>query len=197
MAVPSTPTPSFTLIPKRLSMVAQLESPSVVVSAEPTHLPTVDGILQVITSPHRRFFANVIAQTIQLAAQGSSSLVVQFLKGGIQMGVPSPIRLCQNLTWYRCDLPRCVDTPEVDPDDLAAITDLWRFTQAQVLADRYSLVVLDELSLAISLGFIAESEVLALLAKRPRRLDMILTGPQMPTAILEQADQITELRRCL
>jgi cob(I)alamin adenosyltransferase len=64
-----------------------------------------------------------------------------------------------------------------------------------VFEGKYSLVVLDELSLAIKFGLIPESEVLAMLEKRPTHIDIILTGPEMPQAILDVADQITEIRR--
>jgi cob(I)alamin adenosyltransferase len=60
---------------------------------------------------------------------------------------------------------------------------------------KYSLVVLDELSLAIQFGLISEAEVLHFLKHRPSQVDVILTGPEMPSAILDVADQITELRR--
>jgi cob(I)alamin adenosyltransferase len=64
-----------------------------------------------------------------------------------------------------------------------------------VARNQYCLVVLDELSLAINLGLIPEAEVLDFLQNRPAQVDVILTGPEMPQAILDIADQITELRR--
>jgi cob(I)alamin adenosyltransferase len=66
---------------------------------------------------------------------------------------------------------------------------------AVVLTGKYSLVVLDELSLAIHFGLIPLSEVLIFLEKRPTYVDIIFTGPQMPQAILDVADQITEIRQ--
>ena len=60
---------------------------------------------------------------------------------------------------------------------------------------RYSLVVLDELSLALRLGLLAESEVLHFLAQRPPQVDVVLTGPDMPESLLAIADQVTEFRR--
>ncbi|GAC1448188.1 MAG: hypothetical protein NVS2B14_18180 [Chamaesiphon sp.] len=72
---------------------------------------------------------------------------------------------------------------------------LWQHTQKVVFDGQYSLVVLDELSLAINFGLIAEEEVLAFLKKRPAHVDIILTGPEMPQALLDIADQITEIRR--
>jgi cob(I)alamin adenosyltransferase len=49
--------------------------------------------------------------------------------------------------------------------------------------------------LAINFGLIPQEEVLSFLQKRPSHVDIILTGPKMPQAILEVADQITEIRR--
>jgi len=57
--------------------------------------------------------------------------------------------------------------------------------------------VLDELGLAVELGYLQEAEVLAALEQRPSHLDVILTGPSMPSALLAMADQVTQLRRGL
>jgi cob(I)alamin adenosyltransferase len=105
------------------------------------------------------------------------------------------MHLGQNLDWLRCNLPRCVDTPHLEAEEMQALLDLWQHTRQVVLQGKYSLVVLDELSLAIHFGLIPEAEVLALLDQRPRHIDIILTGPEMPQTILDVADQITELRR--
>jgi cob(I)alamin adenosyltransferase len=64
-----------------------------------------------------------------------------------------------------------------------------------VMAGRYGLVVLDELSVAVRLGLIEEGEVLELLRLRPQHIDVVLTGPEMPESVRAIADQITELRR--
>ena len=155
----------------------------------------IEGLVQVFTCSHRSFFTSVMAQALRIAGQGTSVLVVQFLKGGIGQGYEHPVRLGQNLDWVRCDLPRCIDTPHLDDTEMRSLLDLWHHTQAVVMQGKYDLVVLDELSLAINFGLIPETEVLAFLQKRPSYVDVILTGPEMPEAILDVADQITELRR--
>lgn len=172
-------------------MVSQLETPAL----KRQLLPTVEGLVQVFTGPHRSFFTDVMAQALRIAGQGMPVLVVQFLKGGIGQGWERPVQLGQYLDWIRCDLPRCIDTPHLDEAEVISLKQLWTWTQKMVIAEKYSLAVLDELSLAIQLGLIREDEVLALLEKRPPNLDIVLTGPQMPQAILEVADQITEIRR--
>jgi cob(I)alamin adenosyltransferase len=99
------------------------------------------------------------------------------------------------LDWLRCNLPRCIDTPHLDESEKKALQELWTHTQEVILGGQYSLVVLDELSLAIDFGLIPEAEVIALIEKRPIHVDIILTGPNMPSAILDLADQVTDIRR--
>ncbi|MFB2977650.1 P-loop NTPase family protein [Microseira sp. BLCC-F43] len=173
-------------------MVAQLETSTL--SSEHRFPHTVEGLLQVFTSSHRSFFTNVMAQALVIASQGTPVLVVQFLKGGIRQGQDRPVKLVQQLDWIRCDLPRCIDTPQLDETEMRSLQQLWQYTQQVVFEGKYSLVVLDELSLAINLGLIPEDEVLAFLEKRPPHVDVILTGPEMPKAIVDLADQITEIR---
>ncbi len=174
-------------------MVAQLQTPKLNL----THsLPyTVEGLVQVFTAPHRCFFTSVMAQALRIAGQGNPVLAVQFLKGGINQGHQHPVRLGQNLDWVRCDLSRCIDKADLDELEVRSIEQLWQYVQNTVRESSYALVILDELSLAVNLGLIPESEVLALIDSKPHHLDIILTGPSMPPAILEVADQVTEIRR--
>jgi len=174
-------------------MVAQLQTPSLNVPSDLIY--TVPGLVQVFTSSQRSFFTDVMAQAFRIAGQGTSVLIVQFLKGGINQGHDQPMQLGQNLNWVRCGLPGCIDTSDIDESQKNSLLDLWRYTQGVVAEGKYELVVLDELSLAINFGLIPKTEVLDFLQKRPRHLDVILTGPNMPEEILEMADQITEIRR--
>ncbi|NET00028.1 MAG: P-loop NTPase family protein [Sphaerospermopsis sp. SIO1G2] len=174
-------------------MVAQLETPSI---NSRLNLPySVAGLVQVFTSPNRNFFTSVMAQALRIAGQGTPVLIVQFLKGGIRQGYDKPICMSQNLDWLRCDLPRCVDTPHLEEAEDQALQDLWQYTKQVVAEEKYSLILLDELSLAINFGFIPETEVLEFIDKRPPQIDMIFTGSEMPSSILDVADQITEIRR--
>jgi cob(I)alamin adenosyltransferase len=174
-------------------MVSQLEAP---IRDSNHSLPySIEGLIQVFTCPNRSFFTGVMAQALRIAGQGTPVLIVQFLKGGIHQGHQHPMQLGQHLDWVRCSLQRCVNTPDLEPAEAAALRELWDYTRTVVAEGKYSLVVLDELSLAIRFGLISEAEVLHFLKHRPGQVDVILTGPEMPPSILDVADQITELRR--
>lgn len=174
-------------------MVSQLEAPT---RSSNHSLPyAIEGLVQVFTCPHRSFFTSVMAQALRIAGQGTPALVVQFLKGGIGQGYQHPMQLAQHLDWIRCNLSRCIDRADLAEAEQLALQELWQHTQEVVAQSKYALVVLDELSLAINFGLISEAEVLSFIKQRPSQVDLILTGPEMPQAILDVADQITELRR--
>ncbi len=162
-----------------------------------SHSPLpIAGQVQVFTCTHRNFFTAVMAQALRDAGQGTSVLVVQFCKGGIGQGPEHPVQLGQHLNWVRCRLPEAVNGFPPSAIAREAILELWTFTQDQVRLGTYGQVILDELSLAIAYGIVPVDEVLRVLKQRPQSTDVILTGPQMPAALLQAADQVTELRNC-
>ena len=75
------------------------------------------------------------------------------------------------------------------------MTEVWAYSRTCLLEGSVDLMVLDELGLAIELGYLAADEVTATLERRPAQLDVILTGPSMPAALMAMADQVTQLRR--
>jgi cob(I)alamin adenosyltransferase len=161
-------------------------------------LHTIEGTVQVFTSPHRTFFTKVMVQAMRQAGQGDSVLIVQFLKGGIRQGSERPMQFGQTLDWIRADLSRCLHTADqVTAAEQQTITQLWAEVQALAVSGQYALVVLDELSLAIQFGLISEASALTFLTTRPAQVDVILTGPEMPETLLAIADQVTEFRRHL
>ncbi|TVQ10887.1 MAG: P-loop NTPase family protein [Leptolyngbya sp. DLM2.Bin27] len=158
-------------------------------------LQTVEGTVQVFTAVHRNFFTNVMVQALRIADQGKAVLIVQFLKGGIHQGANQPMQFGQNLDWIRCDMAHCIHNSEVSASQQQAVKDLWVHTQSVIAKGRYGLVVLDELSLAVNYGLIPTQAVVDFLQQRPPQVDVILTGPDMPEALLTVADQVTEFRR--
>ncbi len=121
-------------------------------------------------------------------------MIAHFLKGGIHQGPDHPIHFGQHLAWLRCNVHRCITTADLESHELSALQDLWHHTQMLVDKGQYSLVILDELSVAIELGLIPLDEVLHFLKTRPSHVDVTLSGPHMPAIFMDMVDQVTELR---
>jgi cob(I)alamin adenosyltransferase len=159
-------------------------------------VPQPEGLLQVHTAPFRGSVSSVLSQALRSAGLGSRVLVSQFLKGGVEQGLAGSLRLCGRLQWLRPATPHCLDGPSGEAEDaLEAVREVWDYSRERLLAGDLDLLVLDELGLAIALGYLPADEVIATLERRPAHLDVILTGPSMPASLMGMADQVTQLRR--
>ena len=56
------------------------------------------------------------------------------------------------------------------------------------------LVLLDELNIALSYGYLDVAQVIAELARRPPMQHVVITGRGAPRALIEAADTVSELR---
>jgi cob(I)alamin adenosyltransferase len=182
-------------------MVAQIKSVKTTKLNSPDAKMTLPvtpsrGLMQVVTSPTRGFYADIMAQALRVAGQGKPTLVVQFFQGGIRQGPHYPRRLVQNLDWLRCDLERHIDpqSPDLTEAETQAVLELWQHTKDAIAMGHYDMFVLDELSLAIKLDLIKEIEVLKVLQSRPHQVEVILTGTNMPASLIECADLVTQRR---
>lgn len=187
-------------------------------------VPRPEGLLQIHTAPFRGSFAAVFSQALRTAGLGSRVLISQFLKGGVEQGLEGSLWLCGRLQWLRPDTLACLTEPalplpssrDADPpaanatssatadddgearealDPRLAVREVWDYSRRQLLEGSVDLLVLDELGLAVELGYLPAAEVTATLEQRPAHLDVILTGPAMPPALMAMADQVTQLLR--
>lgn len=166
-------------------------------------VPQPEGLLQVHTAPFRGSVAAVFSQALRSAGLGSQVLVSQFLKGGVEQGLAGSLQLCGRLQWLRPATPLCIEEPLASASDpvaaglaQAAVLEVWHYSRQRLVEGSVDLMVLDELGLAVELGYLPGEEVIAALELRPPHLDVILTGPAMPAALMAMADQVTQLRRC-
>jgi cob(I)alamin adenosyltransferase len=185
-------------------------------------VPRPEGLLQIHTAPFRGSFAAVFSQALRTAGLGSRVLISQLLKGGVDQGLEGSLWLCGRLQWLRPATLACladpaaplpssgeatrptpdeplggVEAPTVNEalDPRLAVREVWDYSRRQLLEGSVDLLVLDELGLAVELGYLPAAEVTTTLERRPAHLDVILTGPAMPPALMAMADQVTQLLR--
>jgi cob(I)alamin adenosyltransferase len=130
---------------------------------------------------------------LRASGHGLKTAVVQFIKGNWNYGEVRALEDCPNIeitrigsgfTWLAED--------PAEPRRLAR--EAWKVAKEYALSDRYDLLVLDELNCAIAEGYVTEDEVLAMLAEKPKRLSVVITGRGASTGLIETADTVTEMR---
>jgi cob(I)alamin adenosyltransferase len=158
-----------------------------------TYAPTFHDQIRLIDTPADRFCTEIVADALKLAGTGKRVLIVQLLKGGIRQGHDQVVNLAQNLDWIRCNLIRniafteCGLCPIADLNDLELhnFQQLWKHVRNVAKLGEYSLLILDDLSLAIELGLISVEAATDFLTTIPADLEILLTGTNSHPAILE------------
>tara|TARA_B100000700_G_scaffold236676_1_gene262593 strand:- start:6 stop:602 length:597 start_codon:yes stop_codon:yes gene_type:complete len=170
-------------------------------NSKPLQLVKTQGELQIHTSPFRGSFSVVLSEALRSAGLGSKVLISQFLRGGVNQGPSGAINLCGRLEWLRPAIETCLpgEFPEENlpfkrKSEEKAIKELWEFCKKRIVEKKLDKIVLDEIGMAIRLGFIEENALISMINNRPSSTDIILTGQSIPSKIIEMADQITELR---
>ena len=163
----------------------------------PLHLVAPEGQLQVHTASFRGSFSGVLSQALRTAGLGSHVLIAQFLKGGVGQGPQSSLTLCDRLRWLRPSVTECLSDAADSRDDEVkeAVQAVWQVCKTHLLEGTLDQLVLDEIGLAIELGYLNHEDVFSVLEQRPSAMDVIVTGPAIPAEMMEMADQVTELRR--
>ena len=167
----------------------------------PLHLVAPQGQLQIHTASFRGSFSIVFSEALRTAGLGSKVLIAQFLKGGVLQGTSKGINLCGTLDWIRADIDCCISSNNKDQfaklhqvDIKNSIEEVWNYCKNKLEKKEVDRLVLDEIGLAASLGFIDENDLISTLEDRPAAIDVILTGPSISSKIKKMANQITELR---
>jgi cob(I)alamin adenosyltransferase len=71
----------------------------------------------------------------------------------------------------------------------------WQRAKAIIEANEHAVVVLDELTYPLSLGWIDTGEAVEwLLNRKPRQMHVVITGRNAPPQLVEAADLVTEMR---
>ena len=164
---------------------------------QPLHLVAPEGQMQIHTAPYRGSFGTVLSQALRSAGLGSRVAVVQFLKGGVAQGPDAALTLCDRMVWMRPAVMGCLSesASPSETESLDAVQAVWQVCRRHLISGDLDQLVLDELGLAIALGYLGEAEVRDSLESRPGSMDVIITGPSIPESIMGLADQVTELRR--
>ncbi|NNF53683.1 MAG: cob(I)yrinic acid a,c-diamide adenosyltransferase [Acidimicrobiales bacterium] len=119
--------------------------------------------------------------------------VVQFLKSGDwQVGEE---KMCRQLgvEWFAAGDGFTWDSDDLDESRAMAVA-AWAFAKELIGRGEHRLIVLDEISYAMTWGWIDPADVAAAVAGRPVKTNMVITGRDMAQEVIDVADTVTEMK---
>ncbi|MEI7546618.1 MAG: cob(I)yrinic acid a,c-diamide adenosyltransferase [Actinomycetota bacterium] len=159
----------------------------------PDGLRNADSLVLVNTGNGKGKSSAAFGVMIRAVAREWNVAVVQFIKGsdwkvgeemvGRQLGVEWHA-LGGGFTWDSDD----------QSHDVALARQAWVQAAAIITAGKHQLVILDELTYLCTWGWVATDEIVAVIAARPRHVNIVITGRDAPQAIIDIADTVTEMR---
>ncbi|MEM2291432.1 MAG: cob(I)yrinic acid a,c-diamide adenosyltransferase [Candidatus Korarchaeum sp.] len=122
---------------------------------------------------------------------GGRVLVVQFLKrtGSGELNIAARL---PELEIKQYGTGKFIDKGSVDERDLELAKDGLEEVKKALSSGKYTLVVLDEINVAVHLGLIEEREVIEVIKSRDPSTEVVLTGRYAPKSFYKLADYVTE-----
>ena len=152
------------------------------------------GLVLVFTGDGKGKTTAALGLVLRTLGHGEQVAVVQFIKGGWQPGEAKALELFGDaLHWHALGEGFTWETQDRDRDrDL--VQRAWERSCSYLADGERKLVVLDEVNVALRLGYLGLDQVLEGLALRPPLTHVALTGRGAPPGLLERADLVTEMR---
>ncbi|MCQ8241297.1 cob(I)yrinic acid a,c-diamide adenosyltransferase [Rhizosaccharibacter radicis] len=151
------------------------------------------GLLIVHTGPGKGKTTAAFGLLLRAVGRGRRAGVVQFIKGAWDTGERAALRRFDDLVeWHTMGEGFTWETQD-RVRDVTACERAWAVAAAMLRRDDLSLVVLDELNIALRYNYLPEDEVLRALAARPAMQHVVVTGRNARPALVDAADLVTEM----
>ena len=151
------------------------------------------GLILVFTGHGKGKTTAGLGLVLRTLGHGERVAVVQFIKGGWEPGEARALQAFgDQISWHALGEGFTWETQDRQRDQ-HLVTEAWQTALGHLRDDRIKLVLLDELNVAIKLGYIEPETVIAGLRERPELCHVAVTGRGAPASLIEAADLVTEM----
>lgn len=152
------------------------------------------GLVIVHTGEGKGKSSAAFGMVFRALGHGLPVAVIQFIKGAWEPGEAKLLRRFPELVHFRAMGEGFTWQTQDRARDTQKAREAWQAGLELILAAEHHLVVLDEINVAMQLGYLEAQTVLEGLAQKPEMLHVVLTGRGAPRAIVEFADLVTEMK---
>lgn len=150
-------------------------------------------MIQVYTGDGKGKTTASLGLLIRNAGHGQRSCLIQFMKKGYDYGELKILRQIKNLELFLFGTPELVDPVNPKPIDLAEADKALKKCQQVLACNKYNLIVLDEINVAVKWGLISLKDQMKL-TEISTESEVIMTGRYAEPKLLERADLVTIMK---
>jgi cob(I)alamin adenosyltransferase len=127
-------------------------------------------------------------------ARGWKVGVVQFIKGGKWKTGERKLADHLDVEWHTLGDGFTWESPDLD-ETAAKGRHAWEVARQKLVSGDYDLLILDELTYAVTYGWVPVAEVVEAVISRAPRTNVVITGRDAPPELIEIADTVTEMTK--
>ncbi|MEL6495814.1 MAG: cob(I)yrinic acid a,c-diamide adenosyltransferase [Cyanobacteria bacterium J06623_7] len=151
------------------------------------------GLIIVNTGNGKGKTTAALGMVMRSLGHGYKVAIVQFIKGAWEPAEKAVLEKWQGqLEFHAMGEGFTWETQDRDRD-IAKAEAAWATSLEYILNPEYRLVLLDEVNIALKLGYLDVDKVTAGLAQKPEDSHVILTGRGAPEPLIAIADLVTEM----
>ncbi|MEZ2226274.1 cob(I)yrinic acid a,c-diamide adenosyltransferase [Microcoleus sp.] len=151
------------------------------------------GLIIVNTGNGKGKTTAALGMVVRSLGHGYRVAIVQFIKGAWEPAEKAVFEMWENqLEFHAMGEGFTWDTQDRDRD-IETAQKAWNKALTFICNPEFRLVLLDEVNIALKLGYLQIEQVLAGLEQKPENTHVILTGRGAPSALIECADLVTEM----
>jgi len=134
-----------------------------------------------------------LGMVLRSLGHGYKVAIVQFIKGAWEPSEKKVFSMWQDqLEFHAMGEGFTWETQDRDRD-LDKAYDAWQKSLEYIRNPDFKLVLLDEINIALKMGYLQVDQILRGLQEKPPDKHVILTGRGAPAALIERADLVTEM----
>jgi cob(I)alamin adenosyltransferase len=151
---------------------------------------TADGLILVYTGDGKGKTTAALGMAMRASGHGRKVVFIQFLKGE-SYGEHLFISQHHAFDIMQISTGSSFNKPKEQLKQEAQQT--LAFAEEQMLSGKYDLIILDEVFVAVFQSLITTAQVMEFLDKKPKTIDLLLTGRKAPVEIIQRANLVTEM----
>ena len=152
------------------------------------------GLIIVFTGNGKGKTTAALGMAIRTLGHMEKAVIIQFIKGSWETGEEKAFKNFPNIKWYSLGEGFTWETQDRIKDE-KLVKEAWRLAKGYIKDKAYKLVILDEINIAIKLGYIKPGEIIDFIQGLENKNDnhIVLTGRGAPDSIIKFADLVTEM----
>ncbi|MFH1940729.1 MAG: cob(I)yrinic acid a,c-diamide adenosyltransferase [bacterium] len=151
------------------------------------------GLIHVYSGPGKGKTTASLGLALRACGHGWKVKMICFMKGDPSYGEVLIAPKIPNFELVQSGLPTFVKKGDPSLEDVRLAREGFDLARNAVKDDSLDLLILDEINVAVDYGLLDLNDLVDFVEKKPRRLELVLTGRYAHPEVVKRADLVSEI----